>query len=73
MILFIFVKKCAIMPLWKMPLKKMNQFLNGINFLPMRRMRLKTMQAKINESLPLILFDFLYCYSFFVPSILPNQ
>lgn len=54
-------------------IEKMNQFLNGINFLPMRRMRLKTMQAKINESLPLILFDFLYCYSFFVPSILPNQ
>ena len=42
-------------------------------FLPTKRMRLKTMQAKISESLLLILFDFLYCYSFFVPSILPTQ
>lgn len=32
MILFISVKKCAIMPLWKMPSKKVSQFLNGTNF-----------------------------------------
>ena len=73
MILFISVKKCAIMPLWKMPSKKVSQFLNGTNFLPTRRMRPKTMQAKISKSLLLSLFDFLYCHSFFVPSILPNQ
>lgn len=54
-------------------IKKVSQFLNGINFLPTRRMRPKTMQAKISESLLLSLFDFLYCHSFFVPSILPNQ
>ena len=73
MILFISVKKCAIMPLWKMPLKKVSQFLNGINFLQTRRIRLKTINAKINESLLLSLFDFLYSHSLFVPSILPNQ
>ena len=66
-------EKVRIMPLWKMPSKKVSQFLNGINFLPTRRMRPKTMQAKISESLLLSLFDFLYCHSFFVPSILPNQ
>ena len=67
------MKKCAIMPLWKMPLKKVSQFLNGINFLQTRRIRLKTINAKINESLLLSLFDFLYSHSLFVPSILPNQ
>ena len=50
------------------PIPEWHQF-----FLPTRRMRPKTMQAKISESLLLSLFDFLYCHSFFVPSILPNQ
>ena len=67
------ILNCAIMPLWKMPSKKVSQFLNGTNFLPTRRMRPKTMQAKISKSLLLSLFDFLYCHSFFVPSILPNH
>ena len=33
----------------------------------------ETINAKINESLLLSLFDFLYSHSLFVPSILPNQ
>ena len=73
MILFISVKKCAIMPPWKMPSKKVSQFLNGTNFLPTKRIKMKTMAAKTNKSFLLTLFDFLYCHSLFVPSILPNQ
>lgn len=54
-------------------IKKVSQFLNGTNFLPTRGIRMKTMATKTNKSLLLTLFDFLYCHSFFVPSILPNQ
>ena len=35
--------------------------------------KMKTMAAKTNKSFLLTLFDFLYCHSLFVPSILPNQ